>query len=156
MLGQMDMMSAAQSGLNRISSDAAARQLVSRKFDKLRGLARRRGRFNRAARAMPRLADLPHSPADGAYGGVQTVPLDAIVGTENRADEFDCDFLPNADHVEARWVSVAAAFQRGVCLPPLVLLQVGGRYYVRDGHHRVSVYRAYGQATVEAEVIRLH
>jgi hypothetical protein len=32
------------------------------------------------------------------------------------------------------------------------LIQVGGAYYVRDGHHRVSVTRALGQDSIEAEV----
>jgi hypothetical protein len=35
---------------------------------------------------------------------------------------------------------------------PVQLIQVGAEYYVRDGHHRVSVTRALGQDTIEAEV----
>jgi hypothetical protein len=37
-------------------------------------------------------------------------------------------------------------------LPPVVLVQVGDVYFVRDGHHRISVARALGQLDIEAEV----
>jgi hypothetical protein len=39
-----------------------------------------------------------------------------------------------------------------VGLPPVELVQVGETYFVRDGHHRVSVARAMGEGFVEAEV----
>ena len=44
------------------------------------------------------------------------------------------------------------AFQRGRCLPPVALIQVGDHYFVRDGHHRISVARALGQLAIEATV----
>ena len=37
-------------------------------------------------------------------------------------------------------------------LPPVALIQVGHLYFVRDGHHRISVARALGQETIDAEV----
>jgi hypothetical protein len=37
-------------------------------------------------------------------------------------------------------------------LPPVELIQVGDVFFVRDGHHRVSVARAMGQEYAEAEV----
>jgi hypothetical protein len=47
---------------------------------------------------------------------------------------------------------MAAAKMRGVALPPVELIQVGDIYFVRDGHHRISVARAFGQEQVDAEV----
>jgi ParB-like chromosome segregation protein Spo0J len=44
------------------------------------------------------------------------------------------------------WVS-------GVSLPPIELVRGPDGYYVRDGHHRLSVARALGQTNVEALVI---
>jgi hypothetical protein len=41
-------------------------------------------------------------------------------------------------------------------LPPVVLVQVGDVYFVRDGHHRISVARALGQLDIEAEVTVWH
>jgi hypothetical protein len=37
-------------------------------------------------------------------------------------------------------------------LPPVALIQVGDYYFVRDGHHRISVARALGQQVIEATV----
>ena len=51
-----------------------------------------------------------------------------------------------------RWTRVASAWLAGVVFAPVELLQVGGGYFVRDGHHRISVARAVGQLTIEAEV----
>jgi len=47
---------------------------------------------------------------------------------------------------------VADALDEGLVLPPVQLIQVGADYYVRDGHHRVSVTRALGLDVIEAEV----
>jgi hypothetical protein len=47
---------------------------------------------------------------------------------------------------------VAKARLKGVTLPPVELIQVGDVYFVRDGHHRISVARAFGQEHVDAEV----
>jgi uncharacterized ParB-like nuclease family protein len=38
-------------------------------------------------------------------------------------------------------------------LPPVELVQLGDLYFVRDGHHRISVAQAMGQESIEAEVI---
>jgi len=40
----------------------------------------------------------------------------------------------------------------GISLPPIELVQVGNKYYVRDGHHRISVARRLGKIDVDAEV----
>jgi hypothetical protein len=44
------------------------------------------------------------------------------------------------------------ARQLGVALPPVDVIQVEDAYFVRDGHHRVSVARAMGQQEIEAEI----
>jgi hypothetical protein len=51
-----------------------------------------------------------------------------------------------------RWLSVARALEKGVALPPVELIQLGDRYFVRDGHHRISVARAMRQDEIEATV----
>lgn len=81
------------------------------------------------------------------------VSLNDIVGTENRADEFDSAFYPLAEHLEARWMSVAIARLKGISLPPVELILAEGTYYVRDGHHRISVARMLGQRDIEAVVL---
>jgi hypothetical protein len=86
--------------------------------------------------------------------GVQDIPLDAVVGTVGRRPqgEFDRRFRPATQRVRGRWESVAAARRRGIILPPIDVYRVGDLYFVEDGHHRVSVARAFGDPTIEAHV----
>ena len=84
--------------------------------------------------------------------GVRTVPIKHIRGSEGRSHDFDRDFSPLQDHTRMRWLGIAAARQAGKSLPPVSLVQVGDVYFVRDGHHRISVARAIGQCDIEAEV----
>jgi hypothetical protein len=84
--------------------------------------------------------------------GVQTVPVRQIRGSHGRCRDFDQNFNPLQNHLKSRWLGVAAARQLGKTLPPVELTQVGDIYFVRDGHHRISVARALGQIEIEAEV----
>lgn len=90
-----------------------------------------------------------------SYIGIQSVAIALIQGSEGRVDDFDADFNPLQSHTMERWVSVAVARRRGVALPPVELVQVGQVYFVRDGHHRISVARTQGQTVIEAEVTLL-
>ncbi len=85
--------------------------------------------------------------------GVCSVPIRKIRGSESRSDDFDADFGPIQQRTRARWIRIASAASMGVVMPPVQLLQVDDVYYVRDGHHRISVARAMGQEFVEAEVM---
>ena len=49
--------------------------------------------------------------------------------------------------------TLAAARRRGIKMPPVALIKVGQIYFVEDGHHRISVARAWEEQTIEAEVI---
>lgn len=84
--------------------------------------------------------------------GLQTVPLRQIQGSEGRAEEFTRDFRPLRRHTSERWQRVATAAAQGYGLPPVSLIRFGNIYYVRDGHHRISVARARGQQAIEAQV----
>jgi hypothetical protein len=99
---------------------------------------------------LPRLA-----AARGAgvrrYDGTHAVPLTMIRGSEGR-DDFDAAFHPLREDMEKRWLGVATAMLRGDALPPVDLIRVGDVYYVRDGHHRISVARAIGQREIDAQV----
>ena len=125
------------------------------------GRMRRKGQWHRflkrlagqATRLQDLASDLQHMEVKGRYAtGMRSVPIDRIRGSEGRSQDFDSDFYPLTSQTDERWISVAAAAQAGVSLPPVDLIQVGDIYYVRDGHHRVSVARALGQEAIEAEV----
>jgi hypothetical protein len=90
---------------------------------------------------------------DRHYAGIQTVRLSQIRGSEGRCHDFDAAFHPNRQHCRNRWVAIAAAYEQGLGMPPVSLVQVGAVYYVLDGHHRVSVARALGREYIEAEVV---
>ena len=84
--------------------------------------------------------------------GPRSVEIEQITGTESRADDFDPDFNPRDDRMRERWVHIAWLRLRGVNLPAVDLIQVGSEYFVRDGHHRISVARALGNAYIDAQV----
>jgi hypothetical protein len=87
------------------------------------------------------------------YAGIRVVPIDSIIGSECRAADFDMHFHPMSGAACERWVNMAMVYLSRAPLPPVQLIQVGDAYFVRDGHHRISVSRAFGQAAVDAEVI---
>ena len=89
------------------------------------------------------------------YAGIRTVPIRQIRGSEGRCGDFDASFRPLKEHNKERWMGLAAAQQLGAVLPPVELIQVGDAYFVRDGHHRISVAQAMGQQAVDAEVVVL-
>jgi hypothetical protein len=84
--------------------------------------------------------------------GLRTVAIEKIRGSEGRCRYFDRDFHPLHDEARGRWLNIARARQQGKDLPPVLLVQAGDIYFVRDGHHRISVARALGQTDIEARV----
>jgi hypothetical protein len=89
--------------------------------------------------------------------GLHLVPVAAIRGSEGKENAFDSHFTPlHPRHSRERWLGIAMAQWQGQNLPPVDLIKVDdGRsavYFVRDGHHRVSVARAFGQGEIEANV----
>ncbi len=94
-------------------------------------------------------------PTNETYQGMQTVPIDLIVGSEGRYRDFNGHFLPRREHLRARWVKVNMAHYEDIILPPVKLYEIGGVYFVRDGNHRVSVAKLRGQMAIDAEVTRL-
>jgi len=92
---------------------------------------------------------------DRHYAGIQTVPMSRIRGSEGRCNDFDANFHPLQKHTSARWQSIASAHERNIPLPPVELIRVGEVYFVRDGHHRISVARLRGQEEMEARSVEL-
>lgn len=87
--------------------------------------------------------------------GLQDIALDAIVGTTGRYADFTRDFLPRGSVDEARWARVKVAVEDprpDAPVPPIEVYKLGEAYFVRDGHHRVSVARQQGLPTIPAYV----
>lgn len=86
--------------------------------------------------------------------GTQSIAISQIRGSEGRAQDFDSHFNPLQEHTQQRWMNIAKAWLTDVTLPPVEVVQVHDLYFVRDGHHRVSVARAMGQTFIDAKVTR--
>jgi nucleotide-binding universal stress UspA family protein len=87
---------------------------------------------------------------------LQDVPLDSIVGSVGRYEDFTRDFLPRRDSDKERWAKVELLASEGAGLPPIELFQIGDVYFVHDGNHRVSVARQNGHTHIEAYVTPVH
>ncbi|MBC7223540.1 MAG: hypothetical protein H5T59_04575 [Anaerolineae bacterium] len=85
--------------------------------------------------------------------GMRDVPLDDIVGSVDRVEDFTRRFYPRREDLKHRWVKVAELVLSSG-LGPVSLFRVSEIYFVDDGNHRVSVARAMGAPSIEAEVWR--
>jgi hypothetical protein len=135
--------------VDRDFNRARWRQLFGRLADNLRG------------KAVPdRLACF----AEGRSGkkiagrrslGIRTVELARVEGSVGRCRDFDRAFMPVCSCRGERWRRIDRALREGKQLPPVRLYKLGGRYFVEDGNHRVSVSRYRGLPMIEAEVTEL-
>ncbi len=87
--------------------------------------------------------------------GLQNIPIDKIVGTVGRYNDFTRSFLPRKSVNEDRWKRIDALARGLTGFPPIEVYKVGEAYFVIDGNHRVSVARQFGQPTIEAYVIEV-
>jgi hypothetical protein len=94
-------------------------------------------------------------PKNEVYMGNRTVPIEMVAGSEGRYHDFNKFFLPKREHLRQRWQRVDEAHIRDIILPPILLYEIGGVYFVRDGNHRVSVAKMQGVEYIDAEVISL-
>jgi hypothetical protein len=102
---------------------------------------------------------LPYDDVIAAVGyegerrlGLRTIRLDAVVGTVDSARDFDRRFRPTSARVRERWEQLALAQRKGAPMPPIDVYKVGDMYFVRDGHHRVSIALANAETTIDAYV----
>lgn len=87
--------------------------------------------------------------------GMQEIPVEKIIGSLNRYQDFDDSFLPRQTHTRRRWENIDRVFLKGEYLPPVEVYKIGDFYFVIDGNHRVSVAREKGQIFIDAYVIEL-
>ena len=93
-----------------------------------------------------------------SFGGVREIPLDRIVGSAappSKTGDFDPGFMPVNRRTRDRWLRIYREMVEGDELPPIDVYKVGDDYYVIDGHHRVSVARSLGRATINARLVEV-
>lgn len=86
------------------------------------------------------------------YLGLQTIKCKRIVGSVDSTRDFDRRFRPTTGRVRVRWERLALAQARGASVPPIDVFKIGELYFVKDGHHRVSIALAQNQQTIDAYV----
>jgi hypothetical protein len=89
-----------------------------------------------------------------SYLGIREIPIERIVGSVDRSADFDRDFRPQRSLSRSRLASLRAAF-RNEGLPAIEVFEVGGAYFVKDGHHRVALAREQRADFIDADVTRL-
>ena len=111
---------------------------------------------------LPALAELlPHmnSLSEVELGSIR-IDIDQVVGTHSagRRDAFSASFYPlleeNSEFAD-KWSHLAASHLKEGIQNPITAVEYLNRFYVVEGHKRVSVLRFFGAATVRAEVKRL-
>jgi hypothetical protein len=88
------------------------------------------------------------------YSGVRPIPIDRILGSLDRTVDFDRDFRPRSDHLSARLRGLRDAYPNGD-YPPISMYEVGGAFFVVDGHHRVALSRELGTRFIDADIVCL-
>jgi nucleotide-binding universal stress UspA family protein len=84
--------------------------------------------------------------------GLHDIPLASIIGTVGRYGDFTRTFLPAKDSGRQRWVNIMVAAHGFTGLPPIEVYKIDEAYFVKDGHHRVSVANQMGIDTIQAYV----
>lgn len=87
--------------------------------------------------------------------GVCTVAMENIIGSAGRTSDFDREFAPRRTVTRERWIDIIKAMYLGKPLPPVELRKIGDKYFVVDGHHRISAGRLLGQTYVDAVVVEM-
>ena len=92
--------------------------------------------------------------------GCIRVDIDQIAGTRStaRREAFSPAFYPlleDNSEFAAKWSALAQSHLKEGIRDAIVAVEYLNRFYVVEGHKRVSVLRYFGAATVQAEVRRL-
>lgn len=86
-----------------------------------------------------------------ASAGRRPIPVEAIIGSVGRYNDFTRTFLPLRSTDAQRWARVRSAGSLAK-LPPIDVYQIGDAYFVMDGNHRVSIARQQGVTHIDAIV----
>lgn len=90
---------------------------------------------------------------DSRDRGTQTVPIDQIVGSVGRYQDFDERFRFKNHVMSERFQRVLKAMRTGHPLPPVKLYQIKDEYYVLDGNHRVAAAKHLGHDEILATIV---
>jgi uncharacterized ParB-like nuclease family protein/DNA-binding Lrp family transcriptional regulator len=85
--------------------------------------------------------------------GIQSIPLDRIVGSVGRYKDFDNSFRFKQNIPSERLQRIREAMREGRPLKPVELFQIKDEYYVSDGNHRISAAKELGHDEILARIV---
>ena len=85
--------------------------------------------------------------------GVCDVPLEQIIGSVGRYQDFDGRFRIKSHVPPERLLKIKEALRQGKPLPPVKLYQIKDEYYVLDGNHRVAAAKEFGHDSIRAQIL---
>jgi uncharacterized ParB-like nuclease family protein len=85
--------------------------------------------------------------------GIREVPMDRIVGSVGRYNDFDQKFRIGTHLPPERLQNIKKLMRTGKSLPPVKLYQIKNEYYVLDGNHRIAAANELGYEEIRAQVI---
>lgn len=97
------------------------------------------------------IIDITHARNE-RYIGMREIPVENIIGSEGRYEDFNEGFLPKRAELKSRWSAIHRIMEEEKNLPPISVFKIDDYYWVRDGNHRVSVAKERGQLYIDAEV----
>jgi hypothetical protein len=96
------------------------------------------------------------APPEGeSYAGTSDILINKIIGSENRNRDYAEGFFPAHSWMGGRWTKIWDLMKKNKLEEPIQVLEYGGIYFVRDGHHRVSTGRLLGREYIHARVTKL-
>jgi uncharacterized membrane protein YgaE (UPF0421/DUF939 family) len=121
---------------------------------RMRGMT---GLLTRQPRTVPLLVDVVEAAGVRSESdlGVRDIPLAQVRGSERQSLDFDVSFLPRRRHVRRRWVRTYTEMEEGRPVAPIDVYRVCDAYFVKHGHHRVSVARRLGWERIRAHVVEV-
>jgi hypothetical protein len=143
--------------LQNYSRQREIRELANTLFDRAwwRGWwARLFARFTGKPRHIPLLSEAREllGTINAQLPQRRTIRVEHIIGSAGTLN-FDCDFFPLHQRGRDRWIAVAQAMlDDPTNLPPIQAVQVGDRYYIVDGHHRVSAAKMLDHLYIDADL----
>jgi hypothetical protein len=111
-------------------------------------------KLNRKDDCLPGLDDIIDitNARNERYIGVMEIPVENIIGSEGRYEDFNRNFFPKKPELESRWSAIHKVMEEGGELPAISVFKIDDYYFVRDGNHRVSVAKKRGQLFIDADV----
>ncbi len=116
------------------------------------------GIFERKGNYLLSLEELRNEvpPSDETYLGIREIPVNKIIGSESRSQDFSFDYYPVHQWMEPRWKGVQSYLLSPGSEERITVYEYGGKYFVRDGNHRVSVAKTNKIDFLTAEVTKLN